>query len=113
MRMKKFLLFLVACIASVCAYANTCDFDGTSVSLRSEQAKVSNSGYMAKAMFTITVSDTNRKSIRIHVEVNGERQWVTVKLQNGVGYGEASVPLSTKNGTYVPIKLIQQPNMCY
>ena len=111
--MKKILFFIVACIASVYAFANTCDFDGTSVSLKSERVLVSNSGYVAKAMFTITVSDTSKKSIRIHVEVNGERQWVTVKLNNGVGNGEVSVPLNIKNGTYVPIKLIQHPNMCY
>lgn len=110
--MKKFLLFIVACLTFVCTYANTCDFDGTSVSLKSEQAEVSNNGYVAKALFTITVSDTSKKSIRIHVEVNGERQWVTVKLSNGVGYGEVAVPLSTKQSS-LPIKLVHSPNMCY
>lgn len=111
--MRKLLMLLGAILLSVCAYANTCTFDGTSVSLQSERAEVSNSGYVAKAHFTITVSDTSKSSIRIHVEVNGERQWVTVKLDRGTGYGEVSVPLSTKNKSYLPIKLIQQPGVCY
>lgn len=111
--MEKFLLFINTVLISVSIHANTCIYDNTHATLKKETVTVSNTGYISEASFTITVSDTTKESIRIHVEVGEERQWITVKLNNGIGIGKVKTPLSVKSGTVLPIKLIQNPETCY
>lgn len=112
--MKKLILIFFACLLAIMGYANTCTFDGVDVSLQSETMSVSKIGYPASSngWITITVSDKSKKEVRCQVDVDGMREWITVKLSNGKGSFNLGYEMDLKVGTYT-VKLIQRGGMCY
>lgn len=111
--MKKLFLFLIATVIAFCAYANTCVFDGCQVSVQSETAEVRKPDFTKVVFIKITVSDKERRSIRIHVQVGEERFWKTVSLSAGSGSTTIEVSPDIETGTVLPVKLVQQPGFCY
>lgn len=112
--MKKFLLAALAVILSVCAYANTCEYDGVQVTI--EQSRINSNGRSPswpKADFSCNVPN---KTVRVQVQLkddNGNeiaRQWVTVSFDAN-GNGRAEIKYVPSGGCR--IQLIGPAPSCY
>lgn len=109
MRMNKIILFLFACLAAVCVYANTCIYNGVQVSLYSETVDC----YNGSAYIRVTVNDKNVGRVRCQVECNGKREWIDINIDNGQGsYNLANVFPMQNNMSY-RVKLVERAGQCY
>ena len=107
--MKKFLLFLFACLTTVCVYANTCTYNGVQVSLYSEDV----SCYNGQAYIRVTVNDKNVARVRCQVECNGKREWIDINIDNGQGSYNLANVFHLSNNTNYRVKLVAGAGQCY
>lgn len=105
-------MFVSATLLSVCAYANTCTFDGVQVSLQEGTVQIQSQYNNYWGWINITVDNPSKKEVRCQVEVGGKRRWITVPLKNGSGSYNIGKEIGLPEGSY-PVKLIQQGGMCY
>ena len=110
--MKKLLLAFMAMILAVCAYANTCTYDGVKVTLRSETVEFVKGTYGPYGMIYVTVSDPSKTRVRCEVQYGDKREWVDIVIKNGSGEAEIGRGSGLPTGSY-PVKLLQSPGQCY
>ncbi|MEE0979346.1 MAG: hypothetical protein UH625_08080 [Muribaculaceae bacterium] len=103
-------------IISICAYANTCTYDGIQVTLSERTVTVgSGTGYAqdyAVVNFT-TDKPANSPRVLLQFRKNGtvvKEVWVNLNSSSGAynWYAKVSMP----EGTY-EVSLVQRPGMCY
>ncbi len=107
--MKKIILFFIACVTSVCVYANTCTYDGVAVSLYSESVECTASS----AMITVTTNKTNVSKVRCQIEVNGKREWVTIDIYDGTGTLDIKSKFRLTPNMSYKVKLVAGAGQCY
>lgn len=107
--MKKILLFLFACLTTVCVYANTCTYNGVQVTLYTENIYCSN----GNAYIRVTVSDKNVGRVRCQVECAGKREWIDIDIDNGQGSYNLAKVFPLYNDMNYNVKLIAGAGQCY
>lgn len=107
--MKKFLLFLFACLTTVCVYANTCTYDGVQVSLYSEIVECTN----GSAYIRVTINNKNVGRVRCQVECNGKREWIDININEGQGSYNLADVFPMENKMSYRVHLIERAGQCY
>ena len=113
--MKKLLLAFMAMILAVCAYANTCTYNGVQVTLLSETVEIKPKavGKGTHGYIYVTVSDPTKTRVRCQVEyAGGHREWVDIPIKDGQGRAFIGNDANIPAGSY-PVKLLQSPGQCY
>ncbi len=114
--MKKFILFLVASIACIHVYANTCEYDGVKITLKREQVTVppGNRYVQGKAILAFS-SNKPVKSPRVEIRAYDSRgnmvydRFITLEGHGGYDFF-CEIPMP--EGTYT-FKLVEKPGQCY
>lgn len=108
--MKKIIFMFMACVASMCVYANTCIYDGVAVSLYSESVSSTPTG----AWIYISVNKTNIRTVRCQIECNGRREWVTIGIdENGKGSLDISNTFPMQLNMNYKVTLVAGAGQCY
>lgn len=107
--MKKVILFFVVCVTCICAYANTCTYDGVQVTLYDESVSCNDYG----AWIYVTTNKTNVSEVRCQISVGGKRVWVNISIQDGKGELNIKDIASLNPGTTYIVKLVAGAGQCY
>lgn len=104
---------MVVCICSICAYANTCNYDNVRVTLQ-ESSVTPKSQNGNAAWVHITVSDRQVTQVRILVQCGNQRRDITVSLNNGSGMVNLNDHFGNlKAGVTYPVTLVNVPGLCF
>ena len=111
--MKKIIVSIFVTLCTLCAYANTCNYENIRVTLQEPSVTVAGSQYGYAAWVNVTVNDTRAKEVRVLVQCGSQRREITVRLNNGSGMVNLSEHFNFKSGETYPVKLVNVPGMCF